>query len=154
MASRLIFIALRLSLGFVFLWAYFDKMFGLGFATPADKAWLDGVSPTAGFLKFATQGPFAAIFQSLAGNQVIDWLFMLGLAGIGLGLILGIMIRLASFGGIILMALIYLSLFPPENNPFLDEHIIFILVLWAIAYNQESTWWSRTNLVSKFPALR
>ena len=37
---------LRLIIGWVFFWAFIDKVFGLGFATTAEKAWLAGVSPT------------------------------------------------------------------------------------------------------------
>ena len=33
---------LRISIGLIFLWAFFDKLFGLGFATSFDKSWLAG----------------------------------------------------------------------------------------------------------------
>jgi hypothetical protein len=33
---------LRISTGFVFLWAFFDKTFGPGYATPSAKAWIHG----------------------------------------------------------------------------------------------------------------
>ncbi|MER7365496.1 hypothetical protein ABT353_22580, partial [Nonomuraea wenchangensis] len=42
--------AARISIGWVFLWAFLDKTFGWGFATPAAKAWINGGSPTTGFL--------------------------------------------------------------------------------------------------------
>src|SRR5689334_12004100 len=42
--------SLRLLTGFVFLWAFLDKTFGLGYATASGKGWLDGGSPTKGFL--------------------------------------------------------------------------------------------------------
>ena len=77
--SQYVWGVLRLLLGWTFLWAFVDKLFGLGFNTVADKSWLDGVSPTFGFLKFGTKGPFASLYQSLAGNPVVDWLFMMGL---------------------------------------------------------------------------
>ena len=48
----------RISLGLIFLWAFLDKAFGLGRATPAENAWIDGGSPTAGFLSNAPTGPF------------------------------------------------------------------------------------------------
>lgn len=51
-----------------------DKIFGLGFSTTSDNAWLVGGSPTSGFLTFATQGPFASFFQSLAGSVFVDWI--------------------------------------------------------------------------------
>jgi len=105
-----IILSLRLLLGFIFLWSFLDKLFGLGFTTEAGKSWLDGVSPTTGFLKFGTHGPFTGVYQAMAGNVIVDWLFMLGLVGIGLGLILGIMFKVAAWSGVMLMAILYLSL--------------------------------------------
>ena len=71
---------LRLSIGWIFLWGFIDKLFGLGFATKADSAWLAGGSPTFGFLKFAVKGPFAGFYHGLAGSAAVDWLFMAGLS--------------------------------------------------------------------------
>ena len=84
--------AARILLGFYFFWAFLDKTMGLGFATPAEKAWVLGGSPTTGFLS-GVNGPFANFFADMAGNPFVDWLFMLGLLGIGLSLILGIGLR-------------------------------------------------------------
>jgi len=61
------------------LWAFFDKLFGLGFATESNKSWLLGISPTTGFLSNAPDGPLAPIFNSLSGNIMVDILFMGGL---------------------------------------------------------------------------
>ncbi len=91
----------RLGLGFVFLWAFLDKTFGLGKATPAEKSWLNGGSPTRGFLS-SVEGPFAGVFNGLAGNVVADWLFMAGLAGIGIALIAGIGMRIAAVSGVLM----------------------------------------------------
>src|ERR1044072_136763 len=90
--------AMRILLGIIFLWAFFDKLLGLGFATPAAKSWLSGGSPTAGFLK-GVEGPFADTFHAMSGNPFFDWLFMLGLLGIGLGLVLGIAVRASVTAG-------------------------------------------------------
>ena len=49
-AARYLFAGIRLALGWVFLWAFLDKLFGLGHATPAKRAWINGGSPTKGFL--------------------------------------------------------------------------------------------------------
>ena len=38
----------RVAIGFAFLWAFLDKTFGFGYATPAAKAWINGGSPTKG----------------------------------------------------------------------------------------------------------
>lgn len=151
---------LRIAIGFIFFWAFVDKLLGLGFATVPDRSWLSGVSPTEGFLKFGTEGVFAEVFQSLAGNMVIDWLFMCGLLGVGVALILGIGVRIAAYSGSVMMLLIYLSMFPPENNPLVDEHIIYIIILLFFSTvpvgdtQGLGKWWSQTPLVKKFPLLK
>jgi len=75
---RYVWAVLRIFIGLIFLWAFFDKTFGLGFATNLENAWINGGSPTTGFLAHATNGFFAPFFQSLAGSALVDWLFMLG----------------------------------------------------------------------------
>lgn len=151
-----IWVILRLSMGWVFLWPFFDKLFGLGFATAIDKAWLLGNSPTTGFLSFATKGPFAVIFKSLAGSFFIDWLFMAGLLFIGLALIFGVGIRIASYAGSLMLFLMWLAVLPPEHNPFLDDHLIYIFILIGISIVNPTRifglggWWSKTKLVKKY----
>ena len=54
--------ALRIAFGITFLWAFLDKTFALGFHTGYDQegnldrfgpaAWINGASPTEGFLSF------------------------------------------------------------------------------------------------------
>lgn len=44
-ATRIAAGVTRLALGWVFLGAFLDKTFGLGFATPADAAWLAPLRP-------------------------------------------------------------------------------------------------------------
>ena len=156
--EEIVWILLRLALGFTFLWAFLDKLFGLNFATSPDKSWLSGVSPPFGFLQNAVHGPFASIYNSLAGSVLVDWLFMLGLLLIGTSLIFGICLRLAGFSGALLMFLMWLSLIPPSNNPFLDEHIIYLLVLIGIAivkpyhgFGFGKFWYS--NVVKKYKFL-
>lgn len=150
----------RLSLGWIFIWAFLDKTFGLGFATTPEKSWLAGGSPTTGFLTYATHGPFAEFYHSLAGNPFVDWLFMGGLALLGLSLLLGIGLKIASYSGALLMLLMWSSLLLPENNPFLDEHLIYALVLLTLPYHDAGhtlglgKWWSKTALVKKHPFLQ
>lgn len=129
---------LRLSLGFIFLWAFFDKLMGLGFATSADKAWIRGGSPTSGYLSFATKGPFAEYFQTLSGIALVDWLFMLGILFVGLALVFRKYLNLGVSVGVVLMVLMYLSAFPPANNPAIDQHIIYALLLLLIAKSDRS----------------
>ena len=150
---------LRIAMGWTFLWAFIDKLWGLGFTTTAEQSWLAGGSPTMGFLKFATKGPFAEIFQSMAGSELVDWLFMLGLLFIGLAFIFGICMRLASWAGVIMLVLMYLAGFmPPEHNPFLDDHLINALLIIALVASGSGSQlgfgnqWSR--FVAKCPILK
>lgn len=143
-------------MGWIFLWPFFDKVFGLGFATAPDQAWILGNSPTYGFLKFASQGPLGSFYQSLAGNVFVDWLFMVGLLLIGLSLILGIGVKVAAYSGSLLLFIMWSAVLPPEHNPFLDDHIIYIIILIGLditkagRYFGLGQWWSKTSLVKKF----
>ena len=145
----------RITLGLIYLWAFVDKVFGLGFATAAEKSWLNGTSPTEGFLNFGTTGPFSGIFQAMAGNLLVDWLFMLGLLLIGLALILGVGMRIASYSGALLMLFMWLAVLPPEHHPFLDEHIVYLFaLLWLGSANAGDYFglgkmWKKTGLVKK-----
>ena len=49
---------LRISTGFIFLWAFLDKMFGWHYSTVGSSAWIHGGSPTKGFLSSVSAGPF------------------------------------------------------------------------------------------------
>lgn len=160
----------RITLGLIFLWAFFDKLFGLGFATCRDastdtvatmcsKAWLEGGSPTVGFLKFGTKGPFESFYQGLAGNGLIDVLFMAGLLLIGFALVAGIGMRVASVTGALLMLMMWSAALLPENNPILDDHIVYALVLLGLgAANSRQVWglrgwWVKQPLVKRLPML-
>lgn len=140
---------LRIALGFIFLWAFIEKVPDV----------LSGISPAYGFLANETSGPFASFFQSLAGNVLVDFLYLAGLCGVGVALILGIGIRIASVSGTLMMLLIYLAALPPEHNPIIDEHIIYALLLLLFVPLQAGQpfglgkWWQKTPLVQKFPIL-
>jgi len=121
--------AIRISLGWVFLWGFLDKLFGFGRSTAPENAWLAGGSPTSGFLSFAAKGPLAELYKGMAGNPLIDVLFMVGLLGLGLALLLGIGLKVAGVAGPLLMLLMWLAQLPPATNPFLDNHIIYALIL-------------------------
>ena len=74
--------ALRIATGLIFLWAFLDKLFGLGYATPGAKAWIAGGSPTKGFLSSVDAGPFTSVFHAIAGTWWADWLFMTWVAAV------------------------------------------------------------------------
>ncbi len=134
---------LRIALGWIFLWAFLDKTFALGFGTGinaktgvitrfGDAAWLHGGSPTAGFLGHGTSGPLSGFYSSFAGAGWADALFMLGLLGIGVALILGIGMRIATVGGVTMLVMMWSAVLPTPNNPFLDDHLVYAIALVAI----------------------
>lgn len=151
---------LRLMMGWIFLWPFLDKLFGLGYATEPGAAWINGGSPTTGFLEFGTRGPFADIFRQMAASVFADWLFMIGLLGIGVALILGIGVGIAAVTGAILLVLMWLAALWPEHNPFLDDHLIYAFILIALAVTDAGRHlgfggrWAGTRLVTRWPILR
>ncbi|MFJ8942586.1 hypothetical protein ACIRG4_04765 [Streptomyces sp. NPDC102395] len=161
-----VFAGLRLLTGFVFLWAFLDKTFGFGYATPSGKGWIDGGSPTKGFLSGVAVGPMESTFHDWAGAAWANWLFMLGLLGVGLALTAGIGLRLAAVAGTAMMALMWIAEWPPakhlsdgsasmSTNPFADYHLVYAVVLIALAAaGAGATWglgraWARLAFVSR-----
>ena len=146
----------RILLGWMLLWAFLDKTLGLGYATSSEGAWINGGSPTSGYLEFAVSGIFESLFTSIAGNAVIDVLFMLGLLLLGVALLLGIGMRLATIGGILMFALLWSTNVPPANNPLIDQHIVYIFLLIGLCRVKAGRtlglggWWSTTPLVERF----
>ncbi|MEU1192950.1 hypothetical protein [Streptomyces sp. NPDC005859] len=143
-ARAYVFGSLRLLTGFVFLWAFLDKAFGLGYATPSGKGWIDGRSPTKGFLGSVAVGPMESTFHSWAGDPWANRLFMLGLFGIGLALVAGIALRIAAIAGTAMTALMWIAEWPPakhlsdgsasmSTNPFADYHLIYAVALIVLA---------------------
>jgi thiosulfate dehydrogenase (quinone) large subunit len=158
--SAYVLAGLRLLTGFVFLWAFLDKTFGLGYATPSGKGWLDGGSPTRGFLGGVAVGPMESVFHSWAGDAWADWLFMAGLLGIGVALTLGIGMRIAAAAGALMYALMWAASLPLENHPFIDDHVIGAVTVVTLALLLAGdTWglgqrWARSGIVRRYAALR
>lgn len=159
-AARYVWAGLRIALGWIFLWAFLDKTFGWGFATETEAAWVNGGSPTEGFLSFGTTGPFAGFYQDMAGAAWADVLFMVGLAGIGVALLAGIGMRIAAGAGALLMVLMWSAALAPENNPFMDDHLIYAGLLVGLALVGAGGTlglgkvWARTPLVQRLPWLK
>jgi thiosulfate dehydrogenase [quinone] large subunit len=135
---------LRIATGFVFLWAFLDKLLGLGYATPAKGAWISGGSPTKGFLSSVHVGPFESTFHAWAGTWWANWLFMLGLGAIGIAVIAGVGLRLSATAGALMMLMMWAAEWPfaqsmstgeatHSTNPIIDYHIIYALVLIVLA---------------------
>ncbi|MGW3352354.1 hypothetical protein ACWDA3_54465 [Nonomuraea rubra] len=136
----------RISIGWIFLWAFLDKTFGWGFATPAAKAWINGGSPTTGFLKGTGEHALGGFFSALAGQAWVDWLFMAGLAGVGLALVLGIGTRIAAGAGTAMLLLMWAAGLPLATNPFMDDHLIYSIVLLGLALTGAGTTLGLGNL--------
>lgn len=65
---------------------------------------------------------------------------MLGLLGVGIALTFGLAVKSGSYAGAVMMLLMWLSVLPPEHHPFLDEHIVYALVLVALANAKTHRW--------------
>jgi thiosulfate dehydrogenase [quinone] large subunit len=159
------FAVFRVAIGFVFLWAFLDKTFGFGYATPSAKAWINGGSPTKGFLSNVAAGPLESTFHNWAGAPWADWLFMLGLLGIGVALTLGIALRIAAVSGTVMMLLMWAAEWPlakhtsagapsMSTNPIIDYHIIYALALIAVAVVYAGNTWGLGRFWAKLPFVR
>lgn len=165
---------LRILLGWAFVWAFLDKMFGLGFSTcrgfggegvaPSsidflcDASMIKGGSPTFGLLEFGTKGSHTgSLFSWMAssGPTSIGWadiLFMLALLLGGVALMLGVGTRIAAIGSAILMAFMFLALDVwPENNPVNTSHLIELFVYLGIATVGPGTFSLQNWMVKTFP---
>lgn len=161
----------RIALGVTFLWAFLDKTFGLGYSTGSARSWLSGGSPTKGFLSHVEVGPLTDLFHALAGNVVVDWVFMLGLLGIGVALITGVGLWIAAASGAVMMMMMWAAEWPPaqlttagepsgSTNPLVDYHLLYALMLITLAVLRAGhTWgladrWGASALGRRFPWAR
>ena len=163
---------LRIMLGWSFLWAFLDKMFGLGFATcraedssaidfGCDAAMINGGSPTFGFLNFGTANSHTGfLFDWMAPSapdaiNLADIGFMAALLFGGLALMLGIAVRLAAIGGALLMLFMFLAADVwPENNPINSSHVIEMVAFLGIATVGAGRFALQPWLDRRFPGLR
>ncbi len=157
---------LRIATGFVFLWAFLDKTFGLGYSTPSAKAWIHGGNPTKGFLSSVDVGPFQSMFHTMAGTWYANGLFMLAMLAVGVALIAGIGMRIAAGAGVLVLAMMWFAEFPlarhtaagapsTSSNPITDYHFVYAAGLIALALTYAGhTWglgrrWAQLPLVQK-----
>jgi thiosulfate dehydrogenase [quinone] large subunit len=166
---------LRIGFGLTFLWAFFDKLLALGFATGAvtnaqgaktgidffsKDAWINDGNPTLGFLKFGASGPFKGFYNSIAGEAWVNWAFMLGLLFIGVALTFGIAIRIGAVAGFVMYLMMWSVALWPANNPVIDDHILGAISMVVIGLTLAGdTWglgkvWARQHLVHDNPVLR
>jgi thiosulfate dehydrogenase [quinone] large subunit len=58
---------------------------------------------------------------------------MLGLLGIGVALMAGVAMRIAAGSGALLLVLMWTAVLPPENNLFMDDHLVYAMILVLLA---------------------
>ena len=97
---------------------------------------LHGGQPAQGFIKAVIQGQPLESFFSLFVNPVGDWLFLLGLLGLGLALILGMGVKVAGVAGPLLMALMWLAELPP-----IDDHWFLALIFVVVMLTRAGDTW-------------
>ena len=135
---------LRMAMGWIFVWAGFDKLLG------------DWTS--AGFLVNATSGPLEGWFVDLGTNSaavdVIDGLVIWGQILIGIALILGVVTRFSLFWAGAMIFMFYIAQFPPAHNPFLDEHIVYIGVFLLLGALGAGRILGLDALIEKLPLVR
>ena len=168
--ARKVLAVSRVVIGFTFLWAFLDKLFGFGFATPSSRAWINGGTPAQGFIK-NIEGPFHDVFQIFA-NPFGDWLFMAGLLGIGVAMIAGAGLRIAAVAGTLLMLFMFLAEWPTatalvdgkvvsgSTNPLVDSHWheALLLIISAVTLAGDTwgigKWWGNLGFVKRHSFMR
>lgn len=146
---------LRILLGVVLLWAGLDKVIGLGYPTKSGQAVIDGASATEGYLAYgiAEGAPAHGILTPLAGNPLIDALYLAATIGAGAAILLGVAVKPAAFGAAALFLGLWFSAWPLEFNPVIDQHLVYAVLGLALAslhagrYFGLGRWWENTSLV-------
>lgn len=127
---------LRFALAYLFIFAAWDKL-----VTPD---W----SATA-YLQHAT-GPFAAFFQMLAGNALVDFSVVYGELLIGISFLVGCLMKPAAFFGMILMFLFYFSSWSANTaHGFVSEHIVVALVCGLFLFGEFGHWYGLDGWIAK-----
>ncbi len=106
----------RMVLGFVFLWAGYEKIvteFG-------------GKYATSGFLSHVS-GPFAFLFTGMSGNPLVEYLLVYGEFAIGISLMLGVFTRVGGISGALMTALLYMSTLPAMTAGFTGSYLDFLM---------------------------
>ena len=111
-------------------------------------AWINGGHITEGYLKSASgefggepAGVYGELFKgwgdfSIGAFRPLDWLFMLGLAGVGIALMAGIGTKIGAWSGVGLLLMMFIAHFDSTNNPILDDHIVYSLAAVGIVFTE------------------
>ena len=131
----------RVALGIMFFYAGITKVL--------NPSW-----SAAGYLNNAKT--FPDLFRWFASANNLGWVNFMnewGLTLVGVALIVGLLVRWASVGGILLMILYYFPImqFPYVGpNAFLiDDHIIFIFAFLVLIASNAGTFWGLDSWLQK-----
>lgn len=155
---------LRIAVGAIFLWAFLDKAFGLQYATPSERSWINGGSPAGGYLGSVSLGPMESTYHTWAGEVWVDWLYMAGMLGLGVSLVAGIGLRVTALAGPLMMLFLWLGEFPPARhasdgsptmspNPLVDQHVIYAVVMVVLALCSADRVWGLGRLWARLPVI-
>jgi len=140
-STRLSIFLLRISLGFLFLYAGITKI--------TNPEW-----SAAGYLKASKS--FPALFNWFASDANLVWINPInewGLTLIGIALITGIFVRWSSIGGFLLMILYYLPVldFPyiAPHSYIVDEHVIYALLFLLFYASHAGKFWGADGIFRK-----
>lgn len=149
---------LRILMGLMMLWGFFDKLLGLGYETPAGQGMIDGGSPSS-FVVYVTGGLFSDFYNSIAGNGFVDFTMMAAMLVIGITLTLGFASKLTTIGMCAFVLVMYSLHIPPTDNPLIDYHITWAVAMVSVyllgGYDRISIndGWKESDLVKRFPIL-
>ena len=131
----------RVGLGILFFYAGITKVI--------NPDWSAG-----GYLNSAKT--FPGLYQWFASAGNIGWINFVnewGLTLVGAALTIGLLVRWASLGGILLMILYYLPIlqFPivGEHSYIVDEHIMYITVFLVLISSNAGTFWGLDSWLQK-----
>ena len=131
----------RVGLGIMFFYAGITKVMNPNWSA-------------AGYLNSAKTFPWLYQWFASAGN--IGWVNFVnewGLTLVGVALIVGLLVRWASLGGMLIMILYYFPImqFPyvGTNSYLVDEHIIFITVFLIFIASNAGTFWGLDSWLQK-----
>ena len=103
-------------------------------------------------------GPLKSFFASIA-SPASDVLFMLGMLGIGVAVVLGIGLRISAVAGTIIMVLMYLAEWPfasggSSTNPAVDYYVVYALALIVVAATAAGDTWGLGRWWKSLPFVR
>jgi thiosulfate dehydrogenase (quinone) large subunit len=136
--AGLFWLPIRIFLGFEWLVAGWDKLSG--------KGWIDGGASLLGYWKGAVAIPttgkaaitfdwYRSFLQFLIDHNaqgLFGWLIALGEAAVGIGLLVGALVGIAAFFGVV-MNMSYLLAGSTSTNPIMFAFAIGVMLAWKVA---------------------